>query len=109
MKEDLPLFRVERPWRDFILPSLAGEPLPDLDVVSRDPVSRNETGVYEAFAHRVFAPGSREARWNSFNLGELLFPHSLWSLAPLLVILAAGCWLALVPRGSVRGPPPGGS
>jgi hypothetical protein len=52
------------------------------------PVSANPVGVYEGWMYRVFPPGSREARMNSFNAGELLFPGSRWSLAPLLAVEA---------------------
>jgi len=52
------------------------------------PVSANPVGVYEGWMYRVFPSGSPEARMNSFNAGELLFPGSRWSLAPLLAVEA---------------------
>jgi hypothetical protein len=57
------------------------------------PVSANPTGVYEGFYHRVFPSGSAEARWNSFNLGEFLWPQSRLSLLPLVAVLVGGFWL----------------
>ncbi len=44
---------------------------------------------------QAFGPGSKEARWNSFNVGEFLFPESRWSLAPLLVLELVLCGLAI--------------
>ncbi len=76
---------VEHPLTGFVLPGLAGE----------NPVSRNAAGLYEPFPHHIYGPYSSEAQWNSFNLGELLFPASLWSLLPLVLLAAAGCALAL--------------
>lgn len=49
------------------------------------PVSANPGGIYEAWRHRAFPPGSVEARRNAFNVGELLFPESRLSLVPLLL------------------------
>lgn len=75
---------VERPMLESVLPGFLGP----------DPVSRNPVGVYEAVPYRFFPPGSVPALWNSFNLGEFLFPRSTWSLAPLVVLLAgATLWL----------------
>ena len=50
------------------------------------PVSANPIGIYEGWYARVFPPRSHQARWNSFNAGEFLFPESRWSLLPLLLI-----------------------
>jgi hypothetical protein len=58
------------------------------------PVSANPIGIYEGFYYRLFPAGSAEARGNSFNLGELIFPQSRLSLLPLLVL--AGGLLALL-------------
>jgi hypothetical protein len=74
----------------------------------RGSVSVNPTGIYEAAYYRLFPPGSRVATYNSFNLGELLFPESRWSLLPLLVIGAVGALLlrnAIRTTTSVTGPP----
>jgi hypothetical protein len=61
----------------------------------RGPVSAHPTGIYEAWFGRLFPAGSRAARWNAFNAGELLFPGSRWSLAPPAVALVALLGLAL--------------
>ncbi|MGA8892800.1 MAG: hypothetical protein WB493_14610 [Anaeromyxobacteraceae bacterium] len=58
------------------------------------PVSANPMGIYEGWMFRVFPPGSRQARWNSFNAGEFLFPESRWSLLPLLIAEFILCGLA---------------
>ncbi len=50
------------------------------------PVSANPVGVYEGDYFQRFKPGSPQAEGNSFNVGELLAPNSLWSLVPLLAI-----------------------
>ncbi len=74
-----------------------GEPGLSLSPLSTiaGPVSANPVGMYEGWMFRVFPPGSSEARWNSFNAGEFLFPESRWSLAPLLLIQAILGWLAI--------------
>ncbi len=64
------------------------------------PVSVNPIGVYEGWMYRLHGPGSRQARWNSFNAGELLWEGSRWSLAPLLAI--AGTLVALALRRAAR-------
>jgi hypothetical protein len=58
------------------------------------PVSANPIGIYEGYYYRLFPAGSEQARGNSFNLGELVFPQSRLSLLPLLVL--AGGLLALL-------------
>ena len=52
----------------------------------RGPVSANPIGMYEGWFFTAFPPESREARWNSFNIGEAIFPGSRWSLFPLLFV-----------------------
>jgi hypothetical protein len=51
------------------------------------PVSVNPTGVCEGGYYSLFDPGSPQARWNSFNVGEFWFPESRWSVAPLLALV----------------------
>ncbi len=60
------------------------------------PVSANPIGVYEGYYYRLFPAGSPQASGNSFNVGELVFPRSRWSLMPLVVV--AGALLALLFR-----------
>jgi hypothetical protein len=51
------------------------------------PVSTNPGGVYAGVSGRFYAVDSPQSRWNSFNVGEFLFPGSRLSLLP---------WLGLV-------------
>jgi hypothetical protein len=83
---------VLKPLTEYLLPLATNHHMWKYDNPVSGPVSANPTGVYEAWHYRVFPPGSFEARWNSFNLGELIFPESLLSLTPLLVLLAGGVW-----------------
>jgi NADH:ubiquinone oxidoreductase subunit 6 (subunit J) len=89
-----PPMGILKPLADYILPLASGTQVLIANNPVSGPVSANPMGVYESWYYRVFPPGSREARWNSFNLGELIFPDSLLSLVPLIAILAAGVWLA---------------
>jgi hypothetical protein len=58
-----------------------------------EPVSANQRGMYEMWPYLCFPVGSKQAHWNSFNVGEFLFPSSRWSLSPLLVVVALlGIW-----------------
>lgn len=68
------------------------------------PVSANPIGVYEGWIGHLFRPEATEARWNSFNAGELLLPHSRLSLLFLLLTAGPLAWMALglSHRGSVR-------
>jgi hypothetical protein len=59
------------------------------------PVSANPIGAYEGWFYLAFPPRSAEARGNSFNAGEALFPRSRMSLLPLLAIWGAGLAAAL--------------
>jgi hypothetical protein len=61
----------------------------------RGPVSANVMGSYEGWFGRLFPGESVPARWNSFNVGEFLFPESRWSLVPLLIAGGTLSWLAL--------------
>lgn len=59
------------------------------------PVSANITGVYEGRIGQIFPVPSLQTRWNSFNVGEFLWPESRWSLFPLLIVGACLCGFAL--------------
>lgn len=54
------------------------------------PVSSNVVGPWDGTYFEQFPAHSPAARWAAFNVGELLFPASRWSLAPLLVLWIAG-------------------
>jgi hypothetical protein len=64
------------------------------------PISVNPIGTWEGWYYRVFPPGSLQARWSSFNLGEMVWPRSWFSLLPLVLFLAAG--IPLAARRSLR-------
>jgi hypothetical protein len=70
----------------------------DSDLTARvGPVSAHTYGYYGGWIDGDFgAPDSVQARWNSFNAGELLVPESRWSLAPLFVLLSAGIFCSVV-------------
>lgn len=63
------------------------------------PVSANPIGVYEGGFYQRFGSGSPQPGWNAFNAGEMLAPHSLWSLLPL-ILFSGGLALTLVRRTS---------
>lgn len=59
------------------------------------PVSVNPIGAFEGLLnYEFFPPGSEQTRWASFNVGELLWPESRWSLLPLLLLSGGACGLA---------------
>jgi hypothetical protein len=64
------------------------------------PVSANPIGIYEGGYGFVFPLGSKETNWNSFNLGEFLFPQMRLSLLPLLIVCGAlSTWILVIARG----------
>lgn len=77
-----------------------GDQSPFLLAALRGPVSINPVGVYEGLlGFGNFAIHSPQARWNSCNLGEFLFPESRWSLLPLLLV-SGGLSVAAVRRAA---------
>ena len=66
------------------------------------PVSAHNFGFYGHWSDDGFGgPASPQARWNSFNIGEALFPESRWSLLPLLVFIGLATWqMGLIARTS---------
>ena len=56
------------------------------------PVSSNVIGPWDGtyFAH--FPAHSEAARWAAFNVGELAWPQSRWSVAPLAALWIAGAF-----------------
>jgi len=77
----------ERPVRDYLLPLARGDEVTVAGAPVSGRVSANPIGFYEGWFYTLFPRDSREARWNSFNLGELLAPGSPLSLAPLGLFL----------------------
>ncbi len=74
---------VRNPLFDFVLPHLAG-----------GRVSANPQGLDDYFHGRGRRHRIVPETWGSFNLGELVFPHRVASVAPLLACWgAAGAWL----------------
>lgn len=71
------------------------------EITIEGPVSANPIGSWEGWYYRVFPIGSPQARWSSFNLGELIWPRSLLSLLPLAVFLGVGI-LALARQTRVQ-------
>jgi hypothetical protein len=82
----MPPQRRENPVWDFLVPiafDLAHERHPDFDRF-KGPVSAAPNDV-----HGLLLP-DEQLRWNSFNLGELLWPQRRVSVAPLVFCLAVG-------------------
>lgn len=79
---------IGNPWREHLLPLFLGRESRVGDVVFDGPVSANPLGSYESWYYRRFPRGSAQADWSSFNLGELVFPRSRWSLFPLGLVMA---------------------
>ncbi len=81
---------VQNPWAEYMAPLARGDSL----VLGREqvtgPVSVNPTGLAESGAHRLYPPDSASAAWNSFNVGEFLWPHSWLSVLPLLFVQLLG-------------------
>jgi hypothetical protein len=63
-------------------------------------VSVNTGEIYEATSGRFFPPDSPQARWSSFNAGEILFPGSRLSVLPWLALASAFVMLLLFRRSS---------
>ncbi len=97
-------FDQPRPWSGYLLPLVSGGAVARPPHRIEGPVSANPQGVAEKFAHDLFPERSAESDWSSFNLGELLWPGSLMSLLPLLVVLGAGGRLVLLRARDVPAP-----
>lgn len=61
-------------------------------------VSVNQQTDDEIATFQKHAPNSPEARWASYNLGEFIAPESVWSLLPIVAIIAAGTLLLVRAR-----------
>jgi hypothetical protein len=76
------------PLTEYYLPLARGADLEEDFYTVRGPVSVNPDGM-NATGLEIFSPDSRFARWNAFNLGEMIFPGSWASLLPLALAEAA--------------------
>ncbi len=89
LAEEVVAARVEARRRNFATAIERGDtkfvPIAGVD----GPVAANPMGMTEAHAFVLGKPRHPHAVGNSFNAGEWLFPQSRWSLAPLLLFLAA--------------------
>jgi hypothetical protein len=87
------LTTIQQQWQESIMRGDSKDfPLSSV----RGPVSANPIGCYEGWYYKIVGPASLQAQWNSFNLGEFLFPQSRLSLVPLLVLWC--CSLAILLR-----------
>jgi hypothetical protein len=76
------------PLTEYYLPLARGAELEEDFYTVRGPVSVNPDGM-NATGLEIYSPDSRFARWNAFNLGEMIFPGSWASLLPLALAEAA--------------------
>lgn len=100
----------QNPFIHYILPLAQGKTLFSTfgNAHIKGPVSANPMGVYESWFRPVFPPGTLQSQWNSFNLGEFLWPASFASLLPLLCVLVVGLGIlwhwSRVPSRIIREP-----
>lgn len=78
---------VANPLKDHILKLSMGERLTMNGIQMESPVSVNPIGAYETWGNPANFISSKQRQWHSFNLGEFLWPGSLWSLAPLMFMI----------------------
>ena len=69
---------------------LRGEQEPLWIAAMSGPVSVNTLGPWDGTYFQHFPAHSEAARWSAFNVGELVWPESRWSLAPLLAMWIVG-------------------
>ncbi len=86
---------IQNPLIEYVLPLLQGKTmmfsgLGRAHPLMQGPVSANPLGIYESWLYPIFHPGIIQRQWNSFNLGEFIWPASLLSLLPLLSVLILG-------------------
>jgi hypothetical protein len=94
------LAKMEADMRQSVIEGI-GDPFPLSSYMG--PVSVNPTGICEGGYFDLFDVGSKQALWNSFNVGEFWFPQSRWSVAPLLGLVALlGAGLAREAAGARR-------
>ena len=89
--------RIGEMRRDLHEGMVRGEASPFLLGAIEGPVSVNPIGYFEGMLEfRHYPPHSHETRWNSFNVGEFIWPGSRWSLLPLLLVSGGLCGWVLV-------------
>ena len=71
---------------------MRGDPDPLWIAAMDGPVSTNTLGPWDGTYFQTFPAHSPAAEWAAFNVGELIFPASRWSLAPLLALWIAGAF-----------------
>jgi hypothetical protein len=76
------------PLTDYVVRLVRGEWFDVNGITVKGPVSANPIGMYESWDNPAAAIGHAQRGWHSFNLGEFVFPGSVWSLAPLLLFLS---------------------
>ena len=86
---------------------LRGEQYPLWIAAIDGPVSSNVLGPWDGTYFQNFPAHSPATTWAAFNAGELIFPASRWSLAPLLALWIAGAiflrrWLREPEGGTQR-------
>ncbi len=69
---------------------LRGETEPLWIAAMDGPVSANVMGPWDGTYFQKFPAHSPATTWAAFNVGELIFPASRWSLAPLAALWIAG-------------------
>lgn len=111
-----PSASVPRPLTQYIAPLLfTGHFSPDVPITPpwtaatfTGHTSVNRMTFDEAVVFQRHPPGSLEAEWASFNLGEPIFgAGSAASILPLFAITLAGCAFLLPRESSKRKTPPG--
>ncbi len=80
---------------------LRGEQEPLWIAAIDGPVSSNVLGPWDGTYFQQYPAHSPATRWASFNVGELFFPSSRWSIAPLIALWIAG---AFALRRGLRAP-----
>jgi hypothetical protein len=79
---------------------MRGDPDPLWIAAILGPVSSNVLGLWDGTYFQEFPAHSPATEWAAFNVGELVFPASRWSIAPLLALWIVG---ALLIRRSKHG------
>jgi hypothetical protein len=74
---------------DHVLKLAMGERLIMNGIKMESPVSVNPIGAYETWGDPANSISLEQRQWHSFNLGEFLWPGSLWSLAPLMFMVGS--------------------